>query len=89
MSYNVIKFEAEWCGPCQTMKPVWEILVQQVSDVECEVVDIDADPATATQYSVRSIPTIVFLKDGEVKETLVGVQSLSQLTKAVSKLKGE
>ena len=88
MVYKIIKFEASWCQPCQTMKPVWEKLAAQTPGVEFEVVDIDLDPDTTNAYSVRSIPTIVFLEDGEVKETLVGLQSLDQLTKTAFKLRG-
>lgn len=66
MSYTLIDFYADWCGPCQVMKPVFaEIEKDYTSKIEFKKVDVDADSAMAAQYGIMSIPTFVILKDGK------------------------
>jgi len=58
MSVEVLKFSATWCGPCR-------VLAQTLKDVEgITNIDIDKDMETARKYGIRSVPTLVFLKDG-------------------------
>lgn len=58
MSVEVLKFSATWCGPCR-------VLAQTLKDVEgITNIDIDKDMETARKYGIRSVPTMVFLKDG-------------------------
>lgn len=66
MSYTLIDFYADWCGPCQVMKPVFaEIEKDYTGKIEFKKVDVDADSAMAAQYGIMSIPTFVILKDGK------------------------
>ncbi|MEN9389730.1 MAG: thioredoxin [Candidatus Parcubacteria bacterium] len=66
MSYTLIDFYADWCGPCQVMKPVFaEVEKDYASKIEFKKVDVDADSAMAAQYGIMSIPTFVILKDGK------------------------
>ena len=58
---KVVKFQAEWCGPCKTLTPIWNVVADNFDDVEFEVIDIDLDPDTTAKYSVRAVPTIVFV----------------------------
>jgi thioredoxin 1 len=59
MSVEVLKFSATWCGPCR-------VLAQTLKDVEgITNIDIDKDMETARKYGIRSVPTMVFLKDGK------------------------
>jgi thioredoxin 1 len=59
MSVEVLKFSATWCGPCR-------VLAQTLKDVEgITNIDIDKDMETARKYGIRSVPTLVFLKDGK------------------------
>jgi len=59
MSVEVLKFSATWCGPCR-------VLAQTLKDVEgITNIDIDKDRETPAKYGIRSVPTIVFLKDGK------------------------
>ena len=58
MSVEVLKFSATWCGPCR-------VLAQTLKDVEgITNIDIDKDRETPVKYGIRSVPTMVFLKDG-------------------------
>ncbi len=59
MSVEVLKFSASWCGPCR-------VLAQTLKDVEgITNIDIDKDQETPRKYGIRSVPTLVFLKDGK------------------------
>lgn len=59
MSIEVLKFSATWCGPCR-------VLAQTLKDVEgITNIDIDKDSETPKKYGIRSVPTMVFLKDGK------------------------
>ncbi|MDG4946867.1 thioredoxin [Weeksellaceae bacterium KMM 9713] len=62
----LVDFTAEWCGPCQMMKPILEKVQAEVGDkVKLVVVDIDKDSTVAAQCMVQSVPTLLLFKDGE------------------------
>lgn len=85
----VLDFAAEWCGPCKIMLPTLvELAVRYPKHVRVGRIDIDQDPALAERYEVRSIPTLVFLKDGEEVGGFVGVTSLGSLAETVEELLG-
>lgn len=65
---------AEWCGPCQMMSPVIEEIEEENKDKNIKIltVDIDKLPEVAAKYSVMSVPTFLFIKNGEVAESIVG-----------------
>jgi thioredoxin 1 len=70
---TLIDFGAAWCGPCRMMAPVVEQLAaENAGRITVATVDTDANAATAARYGVRSLPTFVFLRDGEVVDTIVG-----------------
>ena len=73
MALKVIKFSAVWCGPCQMMNPIFDRVAESMEDVEFIKVDIDDDPGMATDYNIRSVPTIVFEKDGVAVDSMVGL----------------
>ena len=77
---------AEWCGPCRAIAPVLEELEADYDGkLKIAKVDVDANPATAQRFGVRSIPTLLLFKDGELKETTVGVQPKAALAALVDK----
>lgn len=81
----LVKFGAEWCSPCKKLVPVLEELHKENSEeVLIVTVDVDKSPNTASQYGIMSIPTMIFFKDGIIKEQLKGF-----ITKAVIKGKLE
>ena len=69
----IVDFWAEWCGPCRMVGPI----VQEVGEEYKEKaivgkLDVDSNPGIAGKYGIRNIPTILFFKEGEVKEKQVG-----------------
>ena len=70
---SMIDFWAVWCGPCRLVAPFVEQLADQYSgQVTVGKLDVDHNPRTAAQFSVRSIPTILFLKSGKVVDQVIG-----------------
>lgn len=69
----LIDFWAIWCGPCKMIAPTIEDIAKEY-DGKLKVVklDVDANPKTAMQYSVRSIPTLLIIKGGQVVEQIIG-----------------
>ena len=79
----VVDFWATWCGPCQMVGPFIEQLAQEY---EGRVTIGKCDEELPSRFSVRNIPTILFIKNGEVAKKLVGAQSIDVLRKAVEEL---
>lgn len=76
----VIDFWATWCGPCLKLGPVVEELANKYGDrVTVGKVNIDDNDEVAAENRVRNIPTVLFFKDGEVKERSVGFVKLADL----------
>ncbi len=70
----MIDFWASWCMPCQMLKPTIEEIAKEVEGkADVRFMNIDESPNTAKEYSVMSIPTVLFFKDGDHVETLVGM----------------
>lgn len=83
----IVDFWAEWCGPCRMLTPILEELAtEQAGKVKVGKVNVDESPNLAAQFNVRSIPMLVFFKDGEQKDVVVGVQSKDALLRKVSAL---
>ena len=81
---KVIKFEADWCGPCKMMKPAWEQVIQ-MDDIEFEVCDVDENPDLARKYDIMSVPIILFIKNGEVVHSMLGVKRAEEIIAEIKK----
>lgn len=69
----LVDFWAEWCGPCKMIAPVIDELANEVGDAaKVGKVEVDTARDLAAKYGVRSIPFLLFFKDGEVKDQIVG-----------------
>lgn len=80
----VVDFWASWCGPCRMVGPVVEELSKDY-DGKAVVgkLNVDENPETSSKFSVRSIPTILFIKDGKVVDKHVGAGSKSDFSKKI------
>ena len=83
----MVDFWAVWCGPCQMVAPIVEELAQEYGD-KLKVVKLNTDenPEIAGQYQIMSIPTMVFLKDGQVVEKLIGARPKRQFKEIIDSL---
>ena len=84
----IIDFWATWCGPCRALSPIMDELSEEYKDdVIIGKCDTEENNDIAMQFGVRNIPMLVFLKNGEVVETLVGLQRKPDLVKLIDSLK--
>jgi thioredoxin 1 len=69
----MVDFWAEWCGPCRLVSPiVSELAEEYAGEVTVAKVDVDVSQRTAMRFNIRSIPSILFFKDGEHVDTVIG-----------------
>jgi thioredoxin len=83
---TVVDFWAAWCGPCRAMAPQFEKAAQLRPKYGFAKVDVDAEPAVAARYAIRSIPTLMVFRDGEPVAAQAGVMRAEQLTEALDRL---
>ena len=82
----VIDFHATWCGPCKVLSPILEELNDEIEGVEFVKLDVDQHPQIPGQNQVMGVPTVVILKDGEVKDRFVGVQPKEVIKEKITSL---
>ena len=83
----IIDFWATWCGPCQMVGPMVEELATEFDGrIIIGKVNVDENSDLPSQYGIRNIPTILFFKNGQVVNKLVGVQSKAKLQEEANKL---
>ena len=84
---TVLDFWAPWCSPCRVLGPIIEDLAGKNEDVRVGKINIDSNSNSAATFGIRSIPTIIFFKDGEKVSQISGIKQLGELQKIVDGLK--
>ena len=83
----VVDFWAEWCGPCKMIAPILDEIAQEFEGkVKITKVDVDSNNKTAGRYNIMSIPSLLFFKNGEVVDQVVGAMAKSQLKSRLEKV---
>ena len=83
----LLDFWAEWCGPCKALAPILdELATEYSSKLKVVKMNVDESPGTPQRYSIRSIPTLIFFKDGQVVEQLVGNQPRNSIKGIIEKV---
>ncbi|KAG8362703.1 hypothetical protein BUALT_BualtUnG0048600 [Buddleja alternifolia] len=82
----LVEFWAPWCGPCRMIHPVIDKLAKQYTGkLKCYKVNTDESPKIASEYGIRSIPTVIIFKNGEKKDAIIGAVPESTLTTSIEK----
>jgi len=82
----LVDFWATWCAPCRRLAPIVDQLAAEYNGkLTVAKVDIDENPMTPSKFMVRGIPTLLLFKDGDLKETVVGLETKDRLAQLIDK----
>jgi len=82
----LLDFGAEWCVYCKKIAPIIEEISNENPDLVVGSIDVDMQPMLAVKFQVRSLPTVLLLKDGKVVKQFIGAQSKETYQQAISEL---
>lgn len=82
---KLLKFEAEWCSQCKALTPTLTKVMKEFPDVELIKIDCEINEAETLKYQIRSMPTLIYLKDNMEVGRLVGAVPASQISELLNK----
>ena len=83
----LVDFWAEWCGPCRMIGPIVEELADEFEGkIKVGKVNVDQNQGTAAKYGIRSIPTLLLFKGGDLAEQMVGAQPKNKIVESINKV---
>lgn len=80
---TVLKFSTQWCGPCKLINPMIDEIAKQYETVSFNNIDADENKELAEQYGIRAVPTLFFIKDGQIVDKSVGAIMKSALVSKI------
>jgi len=83
----LLDFSATWCGPCKQLAPIVEEIAREYSGrVKVGAVDVEESPDTAVRFKVMSVPTLILIKDGEVRDQIVGLVPKTRIADLIARV---
>ncbi len=81
----ILDFWAAWCGPCQVLMPVMEEIAQEERQIKICKINVDEEPELARRYEIQTIPTLVYIKEGEIVDRMSGVRSKGEIVEIIER----